>query len=141
MKTHRVLLLFLALLIALQCVPISVGAEVYDDFEYTVTDGKVTITKYIGEGGDVVIPSTIEGCPVTEIGAEAFFYCLALTGIAIPDTVEYIRYAAFGWCTSLTEVTLPRALHEIEDAVFLCCKGLQSVDLPDGITRIGEKRR
>ena len=31
-----------------------------DEYDYIVTDGKVTITKYHGAGGDVVVPDTIE---------------------------------------------------------------------------------
>jgi len=34
------------------------------DFEYSVTNGEVTITKYNGTSADVVIPGTIDGLPV-----------------------------------------------------------------------------
>ncbi|MBO4932817.1 MAG: hypothetical protein J6I42_11605, partial [Clostridia bacterium] len=44
------------------------------DFMYMVNDDKVsvTITEYLGDGGDVVIPETLEGYTVTAIGESAF---------------------------------------------------------------------
>ena len=36
------------------------------------SDGSLTITNYIGSGGAVVIPNTINGQPVTGIGDYAF---------------------------------------------------------------------
>jgi hypothetical protein len=37
------------------------------DYAYTTNNGTITITKYIGPGGDVTIPSRINGLPVTSI--------------------------------------------------------------------------
>lgn len=54
-------------------VNISASAEVYGDFEYEIIDGTIEITRYTGDGGDVVIPSTINGKKVTSIGNNAFF--------------------------------------------------------------------
>ena len=60
-------------------VPVS-AAQVYGDFEYNVNnDNTVTITKYTGNGGDVVIPNTIDGKSVTSIGRWAFDHCTDLT--------------------------------------------------------------
>jgi hypothetical protein len=43
------------------------------DFTYTTSDAQVTITGYIGAGGQVNIPPTIGGNPVIFIGDGAFF--------------------------------------------------------------------
>jgi hypothetical protein len=37
------------------------------DFIYDISDGAVIVTGYRGSGGDVVIPSEIEGLPVEGI--------------------------------------------------------------------------
>ncbi len=57
--------------------------------------------------GAVVIPSTYQGFPVTEISASAFFGCNKITSVVIPDSVTYIGLAAFKNCTALQSMTLP----------------------------------
>jgi len=73
-------------------------------FSYTVKDGAVTIVKYTGPGGDVVIPDKINGLPVTTIGSGAFSGCAKLTGVTIPATVTSIAKESFSGCTSLVGV-------------------------------------
>ena len=41
---------------------------------YTVNNGTITMTGYTGAGGDVAIPDTIAGLPVTGIGDAAFLW-------------------------------------------------------------------
>ena len=48
------------------------GSAQGQDFTYITNNGTITITRYIGTGGDVIIPSTISGLPVTTIGIQAF---------------------------------------------------------------------
>ncbi len=48
-------------------------------FNYVINDGTITITKYVGPGGDETIPNTIAGLPVTSIGVGAFEGCGSLT--------------------------------------------------------------
>ena len=55
------------------------------EFEYEVDDGKATIADYTGKGGDVIVPSMIDGFPVTTIGGLAFDGCTGLTSISLPD--------------------------------------------------------
>ena len=46
-------------------------AEIYtsDKFRYTISNGEVSIYKYVGSEREVVIPSEINGYPVTSIGS------------------------------------------------------------------------
>ncbi len=76
-------------------------------FEYTSDGESVTITKYVGDYADVVIPSTIDGLPVTGIGAKAFYNCSRLTSVAIGDSVANIARGVFNGCSSLEEMTIP----------------------------------
>ncbi len=67
-----------------------------------VADGAgIAITKYLGTGAEVVIPDTIDGLPVIEIGDEAFYNNTTLTTITLPATIERIGVRAFAGCTSL----------------------------------------
>ena len=47
--------------------------EVYqtDQFEYTIADDEISISKYVGQSTDVVIPRQIDGKDVTKIGGHA----------------------------------------------------------------------
>ena len=70
------------------------------------TDGEVTIIDCDEAAtGELVIPDTIEGNPVTSIGVFAFQACTGLTSITIPDSVTSIGDWAFDHCSSLTTVT------------------------------------
>ncbi len=57
------------------------------DFEYVISDGKATVTKYIGTAAKIRVPDTIEGAPVTAIGDSAFVNLTNLKVLWIPDSV------------------------------------------------------
>lgn len=90
------------------------------------------LTKYTGNGGDVVIPDG-----VTEIGRRAFYECSKLTSVSIPDSVTSIGYSAFAECTSLTSVTIPKSVKSIEEDAFGYCTSLTSITIPNNTIYIG----
>ena len=109
-------------------------------FIYTTNgDFTITIMGYTGSGGDVAIPGTINGLPVTGIGSNTFWYCTSLTSVTIPSSVTSIGDAAFGWCTSLTNVTIANGLTTIRDKTFYICTNLTSITIPNSVTNIGEE--
>ena len=65
------------------------------DFEYTLENGSVTITKYTGSAADVVIPDTLDGNPVTAIEDQAFMFCDSVETVTIPASVTRIGRDAF----------------------------------------------
>jgi len=74
--------------------PGALAATIEGDYEYVLLGGQVTITRYHGDGGNLVIPGIIAGFPVTAIGNRAF-YRKGLTSVTIPDSVTHIRFQAF----------------------------------------------
>ena len=72
---------------ALAAVPLSLTTGVRAQFDYTIENGMITVTGYTGPGGDVIIPDTVDGLPVTNIGDYAFRGCASLTSVTIPKGV------------------------------------------------------
>ena len=74
---------------------IGLGVFVCGDFQYILPrDGTAEITAYTGDAEDVVIPTSLDGRPVTRICNGAFGQCATLTTLAIPDSVVRIGTAA-----------------------------------------------
>src|SRR5260370_40063154 len=114
-----------------------IGAAQAQDFTYTNIDGTITITRYTGPGGNVTIPSTIDGLPVRVIGAQSFWWSTNLTRVTIPEGVTNIGVDVFGGCTSLTNVIMPNSLVSIDDLAFWSCTLLSQAAIPNGVSRIG----
>ena len=108
-KTTKLLSLLLSLVLIIALVPLgtfTVSAETDGKFNYTVNDGEVTITGCTDPVGEITIPSSIDGYPVTSIGGWAFYNCTGLTSVAIPDSVTSIGNYAFEDCTGLESLTV-----------------------------------
>jgi hypothetical protein len=76
------------------------------DFRREANDrGGVTITGYVGQSETVIIPSRMDGKPVSDIGESAFQECTGLTSVSIPRSVTSIGDLAFVGCSGLTSVT------------------------------------
>ena len=70
-----------------------------------ITDTTLCVVSYSGSASALVIPETIQGMTVTEIGVEAFMNNTALTAIDLPDTIMVIKARAFKGCTHLSQMT------------------------------------
>jgi len=137
MRTKKLFAMLLAAVMLLSVVPITAGAETYEDFEYKIhffnPHDYIEITGYIGEGGDVVIPDYIDGNPVREIGRDAFAGHHTITSVTIPETVDTIHDRAFYNCDGLTEVVLPTSVLVIGEEAFAACSFLKTVVSEGGL--------
>ena len=86
--------------------------------------------------GDVVIPDSYRGKPVTGIGTTAFRGSTKITSVVIPDSVTYIDASAFFNCANLTSVTISGSVTSIGTAAFQQCPKLTEVKIPDTVTSI-----
>ena len=80
------------------------GPVVIDGVAYEKTENGMKIVSFSSTESSVVIPETVGGLPVTEIGAGAFEGCLTLESIDLPDSVEIIGQRAFAGCTNLSSM-------------------------------------
>ena len=114
-------------------------------WQYSITNGEATIESgrtNTADGptdisGQIVIPETLGGVPVTQIGNYAFYDCSSLTSVVIPEGVTEIGSDAFGYCSSLTSVVIPEGVTKIGSYAFQGCSSLTEVVIPEGVTTIG----
>jgi hypothetical protein len=127
---------FVPILLLLMGLSSTGRAATFGDFNYLSNDTSVMIFQYIGPGGNVTIPETIDGKPVAVIGNSAFADCIDLTGITIPNGVNEIGNNVFSGCKALTDITIPNSVANIGKSSFLNCSSLTNITLPNTLTSI-----
>lgn len=115
-------------------VPEDVSAYQDGDYEYTLSLGFVqfaTITEYLGAGGDITIPTTLNGHTVVAIANEAFNngHGYQVTSVVIPDSVTSLGAYAFANCEDIALVTIGTGMASIGDEVFYNCHSLTAVNV------------
>jgi hypothetical protein len=114
-------------------------ALVAGDFKYIINkDATATITEYVGESLDVVIPRVIENKTVISIGDLAFRNYTNLTSITIPDSITSIGNYAFYACTNLENVTIPDSVTSMGDCAFYECTNLENITIGNSVTNLGK---
>ena len=117
--------------------PTKEETPVNPNLKYEVKDSVVTITGCDKKAsGELTIPATIEGNPVTSIGKEAFRKCMELTSITIPDSVTTIGKSAFSQCHKLTSITIPDSVTSIGEYAFYGAN-LTNITIGDSVMSIG----
>ena len=106
MKLKRIIAVFVLLcMVACMLPPTQTNAATYNGYTYTVYGGEAEITGYTGPGGDITIPTTLGGNPVTVIFVSAFAFCTSLTSVTIPNSVTTIGYSAFVFLHDICIIT------------------------------------
>ena len=107
-------------------------------YEFILNKKYVLINQYIGESPNVVIPSQIEGCPVTSLRGfdidgfiQGVFQDTDIETVVIPKSIMLIGNRAFKNCTALTSVTIERGsdLETISIEAFQNCSLLKDINL------------
>ena len=128
----KMLVLLLTLLISATCIHALAerSTEAYyefEDFDYNLlADGTAKIARYYGGDGELVIPSTLDGIPVTSIGYSAFTDTY-VGQVTIPTSVTTIEDRAFAYCYYLTRVTIPDSVTTMGEEVFCESSNLTSI--------------
>ena len=124
-----VVLLLLVSCCLIAAFPTSATDINYDDFD--IIDG--VLIEYLGEGGDVVVPSVdADGNPVTHIDSRAFRQNTDITSVVISEGIETMGNEVFEFCENLTEVSLPYSLTETGYSIFRRCN-LYALTIPGNL--------
>ncbi len=101
-----------------------------DGTEYELTNKGIAT-------GDIVIPETYRGKPVTSIGKKAFFNKSDVDSITMSDNIRSIGDFAFANCSYLTTVNLSSNLTHIGESAFSGCRLLSGeLTIPEGVSEI-----
>ena len=114
--------------------------------EYVFFKGEILKASKVGEDGKVVIPSAINGEPVTALGDSLYKGNTNLKEIVIPSSVTNINFSAFEDCTNLNKFTIESTI--IEDgkitkdltfgtSVFKGCTALKNFEVPERAVTLG----
>jgi len=135
-------------------------------FRFTVRGKDITLSRYIGNETEVIIPETILSpdksvrFKVTAIGeyaftggggmasihlpdeiknsdTDAFTKCKAIKSIVIPNGVSVIEQGAFSGCESLINIAIPDSVTTIDDYAFQECTSINEITIPDSVISIG----
>ena len=111
--------------------------KVEGDYTYEITtDGNVRILAYGGSEADVVVPATLGGRDVTEIGNSTrgvFAANAAIRSITFPDTLkEMSGLPLFHECENLETITIPASVtgmnfHSMADCFIFNCPNLKTI--------------
>ena len=85
----------------------------------------------------LILPSSINGIPVTSIRQYAFQEETRLQSVTIPEGITTIGYDAFSYNANLETVSLPSTLTAIPTGAFQYDTKLASITIPAAVTDIG----
>lgn len=83
----------------------------YDDWEYTISNSKVTLTKYTGNDKNIIVPDKFEGANLYSVSNGTFSDNKTLETVTFKDSEDYhimtLSGSSFNNCSSLKKITLP----------------------------------
>lgn len=117
-----------------------------DDYKYVIENGEAHIRKYLGNETEIIVPDSLEGCPVTLVSSTAFGY--NVTSLTFPETIT--GFTAFKSLDKLREVNISEGgkYRSVDGTVYTAdgsklvflppcaCEGVFTV--PDGVVKIAD---
>lgn len=133
---------------------------------YKTENNHAIITRCIGDSPRLVLPDTIEGLPVTELGEDCFAVTLpelaekvahegaeplylkeappipraagnkTLKRLSLPKGLVKLGDRALARCSELPRVELPQTLTHIGSHCFHYCGGLEHMEVPENVTEL-----
>ncbi len=76
-------------------------------------------------------------CRINYSSYGAFYACVNLETVSLPETLKTIGSHAFTSCSNLNQIILPKSLTAIGEEAFLNCVSLNKIEIPDSVSSIG----
>ncbi len=73
-----------------------------------------------------------------EMGEQAFYNCVSLKTITLPNDMQTMKTQAFANCESLENINIPANVKSIGEQVFYNARSLKNVTIPDSVTEIAD---
>lgn len=106
---------------------------------FTLIDGgRAFAVSGIGTAeGEITVPDTYRGLPVTAIAERAFYNKNALTRVTLGNNITSIGKQAFVNCSYLTDINLPDGLTFLGAQAFQSCRALETpLRIPSGVRTV-----
>lgn len=127
------------------------SAEEASVLNFTVKNGKATVSSADTSATVIEIPAEYEGVPVTAVGQNAFISCYNVTEFVVDENSEYFsadengvlfnkdktELVKFPPASDVTEYDIPESVTDFGHYAFFHATKLQRVSIPGSIERIG----
>lgn len=103
----------------------------------SINNDELRITRYLEKTpkAKCIIPNTIQGKTIVEIGDDVFLSRSDLKHITLPDSIRKIGKQAFSGCYNIQDLKLPSQLVYVGDYAFTGCN-ISHLKLPDKLKTI-----
>ena len=114
---------------------------IYYNLNLSTKEAEVTRNpnKYTGE---ILIPEIVKyneiSYSVKSIGSGAFYQCIGLISVKIPNSVTSIGDMVSDGCSGLVSLTIPNNVTSIGMQAFCHCCDLTTITIPNSVSFIGE---
>lgn len=115
-------------------IEIKAAEQTSSEEDFVIKDG--VLTKYVGKGGDVVVPEGVRVIGGNIFGMKSIIRN-SIVSVTLPDTVTSIEQWAFSSCHNLKSVKMYDSVVSIGREAFLGCEKLVEISSLDGVTSIG----
>ena len=127
----------LILLLVLSLMILTVPTGIFAESTYELDTGTGFLQNWTA-GGDVILPSELDGTPLKGIASRAFRNRADIQSLVIPEPVESLGYQATDYLQNLTSLTLPQTLTAINDQNVYSCHALEQIVIPERVACIGK---
>lgn len=108
--------------------------QLHREGPFSIMDGYLYFyeSDYTGSE-ELIVPETVSGIKVTNIGECCFDNCDSLSSVKLPQTVRYVESWAFYDCDSLRGIEIPEGVLYIGEEAFADCDKLEALVIPASI--------